>query len=76
MPAKRLVIVSAACLRHLRSLLRTRARHVCICAVRSRLEAAVRLGAPWRAKFHILVRVQCRYIYAPHVYARSSQLIG
>jgi hypothetical protein len=57
MPAKRLVIVSAACLRHLRSLLRTRARHVCICAVRSRLEAAVRLGAPWRAKFHILVRV-------------------
>jgi hypothetical protein len=41
MPAKCLVVVSAACLRHLRSLLGARARHVC--TVRSRQPCVLEL---------------------------------
>jgi hypothetical protein len=53
MPAKRLVVVSAACLRHLRFLLGARVRHVC-----TAVEATVRLGVHRRPELHILGYVQ------------------
>ena len=59
MPAKRLVVVSAACLRHLRSLLGGRARHV-LGHVCTALQATVHLGVHRRPELHILGHVQYR----------------